>query len=186
MFGHVTLVTLFCALPLVKDSLSQEVEAAEMCDYDFSGERDVVFLFDTSTSVNAQALRTGQTVGKNLIKRTMVIRPDAVKLAALTFSKDVKVAFNFITGLLGVDIYECELLAPGGIWETSVKFTEETGENLAGKYPTIYFNPYDLLKVTFNSAFQSLQRFKQLISSMLHSLTYNSRYPFLHSGSYIG
>ncbi|KAK2160298.1 hypothetical protein LSH36_136g00042 [Paralvinella palmiformis] len=103
------------------------------CGYDFGSGKDVIFLMDHSRSISDRTISDVEDYLRLLIRKRILIGPDANR-TRVTFVTFYATSYevtgpDYISNHLPV--YESELLAPGGVFSSSMRVTRESE-----KHPT--------------------------------------------------
>ena len=94
---------------------------------------DIVIILDTSESFGKQRFEGAKQLFHDFLASTSVLRPNFTQIAILTFADDAQTVMDFISGNSMSQLPECELFAPGGLWDTMLTWERHNGENLNGE-----------------------------------------------------
>ena len=104
-------------------------------NYDWTVPSDTIIILDISESFGKSKFEEAAQFFRDLLASTAVLRPDKTRIAVLTFADHSRTLMDFISGNsdLKSQLPECELFAPGGLWDTKVVWERCNGEKLKGK-----------------------------------------------------
>lgn len=88
--------------------------------YDFTGPAIDIFVIDRSRSISKKGVQNATLFFRELIARSLVLRPKQNDIGVVTFGADWKPVLELNTGLR-----ECELFLDGGVW-SQVQYDDNT------------------------------------------------------------
>lgn len=98
------------------------------CEFNFSGENDVVFLLDVTESIEKEEQGYAKSLIRTIIHEALWVHPDHTRLALVTLGSNVQVRFNYINEADNEVPYECELLQ-----QLEFPYEAQSGDLLEGQ-----------------------------------------------------
>ena len=122
-------------LPVSLTSATTIITEAKDCSNlrNWNIQSDIVIILDTSESFGKQRFEEAKQFFHDLLASLSVLRPNFTQIAVLTFADVAKIVMDFISGNSMSQLPECELFAPGGLWDTMLMWERHNGENLNGE-----------------------------------------------------
>ena len=114
-----------------RDVSANTQRAQQLCDYNFLGPSDDVFILDRSKSISPHEFGRMTSFVQRLIHNFFTLRSEQNRIALVLYNADVTVPIDFISN--DDTMSECELFRSSGLWESAVRFDSTTPASPGGQ-----------------------------------------------------